>query len=146
MENQPHLFTSRAELYLTIIRHRTECPVSPFHLVPVWPWSTTWIWCTHTLAALQSSIDRTHNKQAFILTHFYLRDTKHKHFAVVLFVSLVCMRRRSSGNQAPRAENKSGEDDCSLSPFGSAILGTLNEVPMLHSEKIIRDFESIQLF
>lgn len=69
MENQPRLFTSRAELYLTIICHRTECPVSPFHLAPVWPWSPTWIWCTHTLASLQSSIDRTHNKQAFILTH-----------------------------------------------------------------------------
>lgn len=32
MENQPCLFTSRAELYLTIIRHRTGCPVSPLQL------------------------------------------------------------------------------------------------------------------
>lgn len=30
MENQPRLFTSGAELYLTIIRHRTQRPSLPF--------------------------------------------------------------------------------------------------------------------
>lgn len=41
------------------------------------------------------------------------------------------------GSCAPIAENKSGEDDCSHSPFGGAILGTLNEVATQNSEKII---------
>lgn len=136
-ENRPCLFTSRTELYLTIIRHRTECPVCPFHLAPVWPWSTTWIWCTRTLAPLQSSIDRTHNKQAVILTRS-TSETQSINIRRLCFSSgLVCMRWRNSGSNAPRAWNKSGEDDCSSSPFSSAILRTSNEVPMQNSQKII---------
>lgn len=93
MENQPRLFTSRAELYLTIIRHRTERPSLPFISfqfgLEVHPEYDAH---THTPASLQPSIDTTHNKQAFYFNSFFHRDTKHTHLAVVLFMGLVCMR------------------------------------------------------
>lgn len=60
----------------------------------------------HTHPRLAPILHRQNAQQTgFYFNSFYLRDTKHKHLAVVLFIGLVCMSWWSSGNRAPRAKN-----------------------------------------